>query len=116
MKKIVTIKLELDTVEAEWLKRLMIKTFDYSESDENTNVRLKIVNLCDNAGPTSLYVIVFNEKEVEWLKALVQNPRCHPDQEDKTDKTLRYKFWTTLSNEIVRAAHVATPEDDDIPF
>ena len=122
MRKIVTTILELDVVESEWLKRLMIETYSVYGDDEDLDIRQKIVTSCTYVAPISisrpspLNEITLNEKEVEWLKGLVQNPRCHPDDEKLINKKLRYRFWTTLSDEIVRAAHAATPADDDIPF
>lgn len=36
------------------------------------------------------------EKEALWLKALVQNPLCSPDDESKFNKEMRRKFWDAL--------------------
>jgi len=116
MKKTVTTKLGLNGEEASWLSRLLVATYIKGEPDEEETRRRKIYKLCDYTSPTSTHILVLDEKEVDWLKALVQNPRCHPDNEGARDKEFRHKFWTTLSDDIVRAAHAATPEDDDIPF
>ena len=42
--------------------------------------------------------LVLNEKEALYLKGLVQNPMCNPDEEDEEIKKLRYSFWKALED------------------
>ena len=42
--------------------------------------------------------LMLNEREAEWLKALMQNPIgvMYPQDEPPDDREMRAKFWTAL--------------------
>ena len=44
------------------------------------------------------YNLTLNEKEAMWLKALVQNPFCHPDDETEENREMRKLFWEALGD------------------
>jgi len=48
---------------------------------------------------TTNLTLILNEKEVEWLKSLMQNPfntLSFDDDESEEDKKMRRAFWDAL--------------------
>ena len=43
------------------------------------------------------FVLTMNIREATHLKGLVQNPSCHPSEEDPKDRRIRQKFWLLLT-------------------
>ncbi len=52
---------------------------------------------------TSATIIMLNEAEKEWLKAIMQNPMwvdC-PTKENEHDKEMRLRFWQALGGRVL---------------
>jgi len=47
------------------------------------------------------YILVLDEFEARWLKALVQNPLYSNIEEDPQNKEMRQNFWDALNKEMM---------------
>jgi len=42
--------------------------------------------------------LTLNDKEAQWLKGLIQNPMCAPQDEQHEDANMRKALWDALSH------------------
>lgn len=43
------------------------------------------------------YVMKITDEERKWLKGYLQNPQCHPDDEESVDRRMREAFFMALT-------------------